>query len=256
MSQYKVERLIEMLTIGNQRLRRTAAEMLGRTGDVRAIKPLIKSLVYGGCSSADDALINFGEAAVEPLIAALSDKDKIVRRYVASSTSLITLCRSRALEPLTRLLSDKDASVRESAFKALRKLGGIRDVEYIIRVLKEDVALRHCAAFALGEIGDLRAVEPLISILQDFRWGVRANAVATLGKLGDSRAIEPLRQALIRVLYDILRQMLNPQENDRLTRYRQCQLSAQERMQRECRRAYYRDWDRRLRRSIGLREGE
>jgi HEAT repeat protein len=103
-----------------------------------------------------EKLIKFGEAAVEPLIAVLKDKDK-------------------------------DNDVRWYAASALGKIGDAKAVEPLIAALKdEDRVIRRIAVMALGEIGDARAVEPLNAVLKDNDWLVRRNAAEALGKIGDA----------------------------------------------------------------------
>jgi len=99
--------------------------------------------------------------------------------------------------PEVSQLADEDAAVRETALKALGKLGDPRRVEPLIAALADgDGTLRQTAAENLGEIGDARAVKPLIAALHDADSAVRWRAVEALAKIGDARAVEPLIAAL------------------------------------------------------------
>lgn len=67
--------------------------------------------------------------AVEPLIAALKDKDSGVRMFAASSPGSIK--DPWAVEPLIAALKDKDEKVRQAAAKALKKITG-EDFDYFV----------------------------------------------------------------------------------------------------------------------------
>jgi len=65
-----------------------------------------------------------------------------------------------------------------------------RVAELIERLKDKDAGVRESAAKALGKIGE-PAVEPLIRALKDKDENVRDGAAAALGKIGDRRAVEP-----------------------------------------------------------------
>ncbi len=90
-----------------------------------------------------------------------------------------------------KMLSDVVSDVSR-----ISKMEENRDVEGLIRILKEEKNNRNSAALALGDIGDARAVEPLIQALKDKNAGVRRVVADALGKIKDERVIEPLIQAL------------------------------------------------------------
>ena len=72
------------------------------------------------------------------------------------------------MEPLIAALNDNNKYVRKFAAKALFKIGDARAVEPLIVALKDsDIDVRCAAAEALGKIGDARAVEPLIGALRN-----------------------------------------------------------------------------------------
>jgi HEAT repeat protein len=136
-----VEPLIAVLKDNDWWVQRDAAEALGKIGDTRAVDPLIanenniENVSYLLALQEWEKLIKFGEAAVEPLIA---------------------------------VLKDKDSEIRENSAEALGEIGDARAVDPLIAALKDnDKDVRWHAASALGEIGDTRAVEPLIAALKD-----------------------------------------------------------------------------------------
>ena len=138
------------------------------------------------------ALEAIGKKAVEPLIAALKDKDRKFRRYVAEALGKIK--DPRAVEPLIATLRrDKDSLVRRDAARALGRIKDPRAVEPLIYALKDKKeSVRLFAAKALGKIKDPRAVEPLIAALKDKNERVRWSAAEVLGRIKDPRAVEPL----------------------------------------------------------------
>jgi len=182
------------------KVRRTAALLLGKRGDVRAVEPLIAALRdedSGVRYAAAETLSNIGDIAIEPLIEALNDKDWNVRQYAASI--LGNIGNVQAVGPLIEVLGNKNEqeTVRGAAAEALGKLSDTRAIEPLIAALRdENSGVRYAAAEALGTLGDTRAAEPLIAALQDGDFGVRASAAEALGKLSEIRAVEPLIGAL------------------------------------------------------------
>jgi HEAT repeat protein len=121
-----------------------------------------------------------------------------------------------------------DSMVRESAARALGRIGDPRAVEPLIVAFGKmpEIVAEALDQIGLDQIGDSRAVEPLIAnfqydsdyltghtsdlliqigtpavepliaALQDSRWEVRFAAARALGRIGDPRAVEPLIAAL------------------------------------------------------------
>jgi HEAT repeat protein len=89
-----------------------------------------------------------------------------------------------AVEPLIQALKDKDKVIRFGAADALGRIGDARAVEPLIQALKdEDYTVRAWAALNLGRIGDAKAVEPLTEALKDENDNVRHYAAEALEKL-------------------------------------------------------------------------
>ena len=189
---------------------------LQNIGDVRAVEWLIALLggdkiYYRVKEFARDALIEMGEVAVEPLIAALKDQSDSVREYAVMALGEIG--DKRAVEPLIAALKDQSVSVRRKVVLAFRQIGDKRSggrrigyadfVKPLIAALKDpchDVR-SHALSILVYDTHD-EAVEPLIAALKDQCDDVRKEAVTTLGKIGDKRgwlpaaAVEPLIAAL------------------------------------------------------------
>ena len=95
-----------------------------------------------------------------------------------------------AIEPLIEMLKD-EVPVRNSAIKALSKIGEPA-VEPLIKALKSsDYTIRNYAASALGKIRDPKAVKPIISLFYDEHEPIRWTLPFELAEIGEP-AIEPL----------------------------------------------------------------
>jgi HEAT repeat protein len=106
-------------------IRKTAASILGKFGDARAVEPLLYILKFENeylRRSAAEALGMIGDPmAVEPLIKALKDES-----YNVQSSAAIALGKindARAVKPLKIALKNGD-NVREAAKIALDKISG------------------------------------------------------------------------------------------------------------------------------------
>jgi HEAT repeat protein len=98
-----------------------------------------------------DKLIKLGKPAVEPLIAALKNRDDYVRRY--ATVALGKIGDTRAIEPLIAALKDEDEDVREGAVESLGEIRDARAVVPLIAALKDnDEDVQYAAAKVLKEI--------------------------------------------------------------------------------------------------------
>jgi HEAT repeats/PBS lyase HEAT-like repeat len=149
----------------NYTVRKAAADVLGKLGDIRS---------------------------VDLLIALLNDPEGDVRK--AAAESLGKLGDIRAVNPLITVLRDYNADVRKAAVDALGKLGTkINNLEIEIGHLYDsNYAVRIAAADILGKLGDIQALYPLIALLKDSFADVRKAAVDALGKLDDPHIVTPL----------------------------------------------------------------
>ncbi len=91
-------------------------------------------------------------AAVEPLAAALKDKNK----------------DPGSVDPLIDALTDKSSEVRKWSAMALGEIGDKRAAQPLVAALKDkDRGVRTKAAEALGKTGNATAIKPLIDVLGD-----------------------------------------------------------------------------------------
>ena len=220
-----VEPLIAALKDKDSDVRYAAAKALGEIKDPRAVEPLIavpKDYYSGVRYAVTEALVKIGAPAMEPLIAALKDKDSKdsdVRQ--AAAEALGEIKDPRAVEPLIAALGDESSGVRLAAAKSLGEIKDPRAVEPLSAALKdENKYVRRAAAHALDRLGwkpeqdeiagwywmakcdwdkcvalGALTVEPLIAALKDTDEEVRRAAAEALGKIKDRRAVEPLSAA-------------------------------------------------------------
>lgn len=104
---------------------RVAKSLADRLWDT--FSPLGGGSGIGVCTAAGKALVQIGDASVDPLIEALGDRHPRTRANAASV--LADLARrgikpERAVQPLCACLQDGDANVRDRAAQALEAIAG------------------------------------------------------------------------------------------------------------------------------------
>ena len=184
-----VEPLIKLLA-SRSKSRAVAAKALGTFGDVRAIEPLIKALKYSDSwyysealnssfnvrRNAAEVLVQFGEPAMDPLLAKLEDND--VSDFAAE---ILEKLGKSVVKPLIKVLNEGSSKARNAAVEALGNIGDKDAVKPLITVLGDkDSAIRFSAVEALGKIGDQRAVKPLIATIGDKDSSVSLSAAEAL----------------------------------------------------------------------------
>jgi HEAT repeat protein len=156
---------------------------------------------------------------VEPLIAALQDKDSDVRQAVAKAlgelgdsgtakppfaavqdedSDVRQAAAEAAVGPLIAALWDEDMDVRLAAAVALKRIGEPaieRLTDALFRALQvRGGAMGGPVCEALGLIGDPRAVGPLIAALRDETGTVRWAAALALERIGTPGALDALEE--------------------------------------------------------------
>ena len=157
--------LVEALQNESRFIRYHVALLLGRTGSVEAVNPLLMLL---------------------------KDPEAIVRSGAA--TALGSLQAKQSTDPLASLLRDPESRVRSAAATALGRLKDPRTVEWLLPLLLDpDLTVAIRVADAIGDIGDKKAAAEMIAALRDARSSDMSVSIArALGKLRDSKAITPL----------------------------------------------------------------
>jgi len=110
-----------------------------------------------------DEAVAEGAAAVEPLTAALADREAPARR--AAAAALGRLGDARAAAAIAALFKDTDAGVREAAADALGAIGPAA-TDAIVEALRDRAAtVRTAAERALSSVGEQRVAETLVARL-------------------------------------------------------------------------------------------
>jgi HEAT repeat protein len=129
-----VETLIKLLRDWD--VRKYAILSLGKIRDERVLEPLMQQLRNDEFKDdAINALVELGEPAVPLLIAALTDKDEMVRKQAVLGLGRIK--NEQAIDPLIAMLQDRDWFTRLTAAAALESIGDDRGREAIKPLLKD-----------------------------------------------------------------------------------------------------------------------
>lgn len=133
-------------------------------------------------------------SAIQPLIEALADFDKSVRRQAMLALSAIG---KAAVEPLAEAMKEPKWETRYRAAEALGKIADEKAVEPLIQGLSDNRDhVRYMAAKGLHDLRNSDAVEPLTILLRDENIYVRLMAVHALGVLGGEDVKAALNKAL------------------------------------------------------------
>ena len=204
-------------------VRAVAAAALGRSGESRAVEPLLGALREADADVRQivaEAIGRLGDpGAIEPLILAHLDPDTRVRQAINAA-----LCQihpdwpsldeaKRSLPALKRALKESDYAVRQTAADLLNRIFNIRQceptlaadvdaetakrrraMEVLTSILwDDDPLLRLAGVWGLHQIGDARAAAPLSAKLKDGDEFVRRAAERALVQFGiaeNTRAVE------------------------------------------------------------------
>ncbi len=135
-----VETLIKLLRDWD--VRKYSIGALGKIRDERVLEPLMRQLRNDEFKDdATNALVELGEPAVPLLIAALADKEEMVRKQAVLALGRIK--NDQAIDPLIAMLQDKDWFTRLTAAAALESIGDDRGRTAIKPLLKDpDMVVR------------------------------------------------------------------------------------------------------------------
>jgi HEAT repeat protein len=198
-------------------VRLAAARSLAQLPAPNAIEPILRSLAVPGelpLKLAADVLVEFGDAAIEPLLAFIREHDAITDGpAVAAAITVLGMCRATvALPALVARLSDPEPELRANAARALGSIGSPGALAALCERTRDPVwQVRSTAAQALGRIGDAQAIPSLVGRLVDVAWWVRFNAAEALfhlGYPGRERLLETLAIHEDRFARDISLQVL------------------------------------------------
>ena len=117
-------------------VRKYAIGALGKIRDERVLDPLMQQLKNDEFKDdALNALVELGAPSVPKLVAALKDKDEMVRQQAVLGLGRIK--SGEAIDPLIAMLQDKDWFTRLTAAAALESIGDERGREAIKPMLKD-----------------------------------------------------------------------------------------------------------------------
>ncbi len=200
---YQLSRYLADLQDRDDAIRAQAAIALGAMGDERAIEPLIaalRDLDKTVRKNTTDALTRIGEPAVPMLIPLLGDSETSVRVQAAIALRDIG---SRLADPASLRLArdaivaafvDFDAPIHSIAIQMLQQMGS-QGADWLVPLLDQrDDAIRAKAAVVLGQIQPERAHEyQIVRYRNDLNSpdaSVRAAAVSALAGLADTSLVE------------------------------------------------------------------
>jgi HEAT repeat protein len=193
--------LTAALTDPVPQVRWEAARALVALGQTDAVVPMLAEGLRDRDFRFDAlrALLQCGPGGRAALIAALQDKDEVVRGETARALGQVGLEAKDAIPALIDTLKDPDRTVRREAAHALGRIGvdANLSVPALIPVLKDSWAVnRGEAAIALSRLGPMAkdAVPALIANLTDESLDASQEAAKALVEIGPA-ALPALREA-------------------------------------------------------------
>ncbi len=190
---------ISMLQGGNLDDQLWAVEVLGESGDWRALQVLLDAAGTATPQVRREAIKALGllgdHRAVPPLLDMLSSSSGRTQHYVIGALAL--LGDESSLEPLGALVDDPDPAARVLTIRALSSLDHPGVVDLIIPGLQDvEEPVRIEVIHALGRSGGEAAVAALVQALDDPSPFLRAEASRLLAESGAPSAEAPLLDAL------------------------------------------------------------
>lgn len=181
-----LDSLIQGLSHHAPGVRKQAAARIGQKGDPAGIQPLIQTLGDGDLevqAAVVEALLAFGEAALDSLHASLKDGDLGVR---ASAAELLgQMANPRSVRPLILAFGDDELQVRTKAAQSLVKFGDPAIQDLCTAFEKGKDLLREFSLETLMALDADRFGHLLSRAIHDPFPGVRRRATYFIAKLAD-----------------------------------------------------------------------
>jgi len=186
-----VKRLIQLLKIDDEELKKEIILSLAFLADKKAIKPLFTIFENENGSIRTSAAVALAKLkAVSILFESYKNGDDALRFDAVYGLSKST--SFNAIEPLIEASKDVNEEIRKSAVKGLGNIGALELVKKGFEMYGNVEAMVEYARKRKKEFRDTNAVYSLIQSLRDASVSVRNAAVESLGIIGDPRSIEPL----------------------------------------------------------------
>ena len=144
------------------------------------------------CDAASQALVNFGAAATEPLLALLTQGNKMIYSAMADALAQIAKVDPSVMPAVIKAMDDENWIVREGAVHVLRLVESkpLDAIAPLIRSLREEDEDRRNRIIWTLELYGSAAVPALLESLRSPDWCTRA------GSAGALRMIEVARKVL------------------------------------------------------------
>jgi HEAT repeat protein len=138
-----------------------------------------------------ESMVKMGELMLDPLLEALEDPERTVRKF--SAMLLGRIGHPRAIEPLANSLYDLHHEVGRAAAEALASFGS-EGLDPLLEALRHpEVGVRSIIVEALANVQDARVAPELIRSLADPDRGIRKLAIQFLTRAPDPRALSALQ---------------------------------------------------------------
>ncbi len=178
-------RIIEAMRKGDAELRLFACQAAGLIDAPELIEPLILALRDDSEWVRTYAAISLGrtgdQRALIPLIRSFSDRNTDVHRSVKQAFDKLG---SRVFQELIKCIEGDDNELRSNAAKALAELRETRGVDHIIMLLEDtDENVRAAAAESLGNFPGVKTRAVLQDSLADQSMKVRMAAIKSFGAM-------------------------------------------------------------------------
>ena len=123
------------------------------------------------------------DESFEYLIEALKNKKSHKKIKICSARILGSIANEKAIDPLIATLKDRNKLVRREASTALTHMGD-KAIDPLVNCLNnDDWRVRGAAAWILGRIGDEKVLKPLNKLLDDENGFVKSGAKWSLAKI-------------------------------------------------------------------------
>lgn len=160
------------------------------------MQKFLDDLISGDDTRAEKSilqLIEFGEAAIQPLVDLTHSTDANIRFWAVRALSASPHVLTSHLIPL---LSDSMPDVRAAAALAILNHPSEEAIEALIQTLYDgDSLTASLAGNALVKIG-ASATAPLLKVMQEAKTNVRITAIRALSEIKDHRAIPIMMKCL------------------------------------------------------------